>query len=128
MDAEPTDEDIAEAIKIGSAGPSPSVREVRESVGTGLAWEADMYVLALTIAKLRHAETLIADRDAEIVRLSQPILYQRPEGANMDEWRKNVYPTDLYHRGDTVMVWINEGSICLPPFVRAQPMPKAPQP
>ena len=70
-------------------------------------------------AELTTLRTQLAASQADVARLSQPILYQRPEGANMDEWRKNVYPTDLYHRGDTVLVWINEGCLYMAPFVRA---------
>jgi hypothetical protein len=37
------------------------------------------------------------------------IRVSRPEGNTFDEWRENVRKTALYQKGDTILLWINEG-------------------
>jgi hypothetical protein len=46
-----------------------------------------------------------------------PMLFEHPVGNGFDEWRENVRKTELYQRGDTVLIWVNEGDLYPGPFV-----------
>lgn len=49
----------------------------------------------------------------------EPMMFERPVGRGFKEWRKNVGKTALYRRGDTVLIWVNEGDLyCDGPFVK----------
>lgn len=39
--------------------------------------------------------------------------YEIPVGSTIGEMRENVRKTDLYQRGDTVLIWVNEGDLIL---------------
>lgn len=55
--------------------------------------------------------------DYEVVFV--PMLFERVTGRDLAEWRENVCKTELYRRGDTVLVWVNEGDLyCDGPFVK----------
>lgn len=41
----------------------------------------------------------------------QPIEIAQVVGSDMDEWRENVRKTELYKKGDCILVWINEGDL-----------------
>ena len=43
-----------------------------------------------------------------------PIAFETPVGDTFEEWRENVRKTKLYQRGDTVLVWVNEGDLHMP--------------
>ena len=48
-----------------------------------------------------------------------PMGFEEPVGRDLEEWRENVRKTELYRRGDTVLVWVNEGDLyCDGPFVK----------
>ena len=44
-----------------------------------------------------------------------PIHWARPHGETFEEMRKNVWKTGLSNKGDTILVWVNEGD-----FLHAQ--------
>ena len=60
---------------------------------------------------LNGEKAISAALTASGVERMRSVLFEHPEGANMDEWRENVRKTELYQRGDTVLVWVNEGDI-----------------
>lgn len=48
-----------------------------------------------------------------------PMAFEHPVGRDLEQWRENVRKTDLYRRGDTVLVWVNEGDLYADgPFVK----------
>lgn len=52
----------------------------------------------------------------ELTEVLVPMAFERPVGNSIEEWRENVHKTDLCRRGDTVLVWVNEGDICHAPW------------
>lgn len=44
-----------------------------------------------------------------------PIHWARPNGTTFEEMRANVWKTGLPDKGDTILVWVNEGD-----FLHAQ--------
>lgn len=58
-----------------------------------------------------------ASFDAQYETIYVPMRFERPVGRTLKQWRENVSKTDLYRRGDTVLVWVNEGDLGRGPFV-----------
>lgn len=101
----------------------PSHQSMRNINAQELAGEALTLLQSLS-TQLAAAEAKAQEMAGEIERLTaredgQSILFARPVGRDIEEWRENVRKTDLYRRGDTILVWVNEGDTCLPPFKQA---------
>lgn len=78
----------------------------------------------------------IIDHIKDAMGARETLHFARPLGATLDSMRKHVWETGLADRGDTILIWVNEGDLWHLPFsgVRLEehknpePMPPVPGP
>lgn len=91
--------------EIDSGAGQATVAEVYGST------EAEARARGEAIAAALRDTALTADKARDEALEEAGFDYVLPEGASLEEWRENVLGTELYQRGDTVLVWVNEADL-----------------